>query len=105
MSEKTSSPIKLRGFDEKNCPICYEEYENVWAFPCGHMICEKCYLKQKKLNRICHMCREKYNLSRKRKNRKKNRYVPKSDSASDSWDSSVGSFNSWNGWDSAWDQE
>ena len=60
---------------ETNCPICFEVWNKndnfcPWVFPCGHMICEKCYLKIKTTSRKCHMCREKFNIRQNRKNKK-----------------------------------
>jgi hypothetical protein len=94
-----SSPLKIKGYED-NCPICYEYWSIAaaapWVFPCGHMICEKCYLKQRLVNRTCHLCREKYCLKKKKKNRRKYRYDPNSNAESgSSWDSEFGL----NGWD------
>jgi len=67
-------PIKIKAYEDV-CGICYEYWADVeiWVFPCGHMICEKCYLKQRKVNNNCHICREKFALKMQRKNKKTRR--------------------------------
>ena len=74
MTDK-SIPVKIKGF-ESNCPICLEQWGtskvDPWVFPnCGHMICEKCYLKQKSIKRSCHICREKFGICCQRKEKRK----------------------------------
>ena len=68
------SPLKIKGYDD-TCPVCYEYWAEAapWVFPCGHMICETCYLKQKKIKRECILCREKFNLKHQRRHKKNNR--------------------------------
>ena len=99
-----SAPLKIKGYED-NCPVCYELWNESapWVFPCGHMICEKCYLKQRKVNRMCHICRSKYCLKKqkKRNKRRTNRYNDAINSeSSGSW-TSRGSWSGWNGWDEA----
>lgn len=99
-----ASPLKIKGYDD-TCPVCYEYWAEVapWVFPCGHMICEKCYLKQKKVNRMCCICREKYNLKQNRKKRRNRRRGSNSNNidSTGSWNSrgSWDGWNDWNGWD------
>lgn len=71
MNNKNRIPIKIRAF-ENNCPVCYEQWTYVmpWVLPCGHMICECCHLKQKKVKRLCHICRERYSIRIKRRIKK-----------------------------------
>jgi hypothetical protein len=89
-----SSPLKIKGYDD-NCPICYEYWAEAapWVFPCGHMICEKCYLKQKKVKRQCHICRERFNVKQNRKRR--GRRNKNSDSESGTSWSSWGTLDGW----------
>jgi len=100
-----SFPLKIKGY-ENNCPICYEYWSTVtappWVLGCSHMICERCYLKQRSINRICPICREKYDLKKKKKNKNKRRRRPNefdSDWGSGSSWNSRGSWNGFNGWD------
>jgi hypothetical protein len=103
--DKSSPPLKIKGYED-SCPICYEYWSTVstapWVFPCGHMICEHCYLKQRLINRTCHICREKYSLKKKKKNKKKHRNNGSGSESGSSWDSR-GSWPGWNGWDN-WDE-
>jgi hypothetical protein len=104
--DKSLLPLKIKGYED-SCPICYEYWSTVaaaapWVFPCGHMICESCYIKQRLINRTCHICREKYNLRKKKKNKKKHRNNISGTSSLDSRDSGPGLWEGWNGWDS-WD--
>jgi len=73
MNDKCIS-IKLKGF-QSNCPICLEQWSDTltpWVYTsCGHSLCEKCYLKQKSIKRTCHICREKFEVCCKRKEKKK----------------------------------
>jgi hypothetical protein len=73
--------IRINGYEPK-CPICFSLWNGEdtipWVFPyCGHMICERCYLKYKLTTRKCHMCREKFRVRKqyvdKRRKRKKAR--------------------------------
>jgi hypothetical protein len=86
------SPFKIKGYDD-TCPICYEYWAEAapWVFPCGHMICETCYLKQRKVKRECHLCREKFNLKKQRRRRRGHRRNIDSDSgiSGASWNSEV----------------
>lgn len=98
-----ATPLKIKGYDD-TCPVCYEYWAEVapWVFPCGHMICEKCYLQQKKVNRTCCICREKYILKQNRKTKRRNRRRgsnsnTESTDSTGSWNSR--GFNEWNGWD------
>ena len=71
----SSIPVKIKGYDP-NCPICMEPWYEPWIFPgCGHMICEKCYLKQRLITTNCHMCREKFKIRSERKCRKKSNKI------------------------------
>ncbi len=87
MSINTGYPIKIKGYED-NCPICYELWNesNPWTFQCGHMICERCYLKQRLVNRFCHICREKYCLKKKKKNKRKRRYNQNNSNSEEQWD-------------------
>jgi len=105
-TQKVGYPIKIKGYED-NCPICYELWSksSPWTYPCGHMLCEKCYLKQQRINRMCHICRGKYSIKKqkqkqkqkKRNKRRRNRYGSNSDSENHS--SSRESWPGWNGWD------
>ena len=74
MEKLKPAAIKVKGFEPK-CPICLECWNNnvvlPWVFPCGHMICERCLLKHKEINRKCHMCREKIKLTTQRRKKQK----------------------------------
>lgn len=74
MDQRT--PLKIKAYDD-NCPICYELWNESmpWVYPCGHMICEKCFLKQRNVNRKCHICREKFMIKNARKHKKKYRNI------------------------------
>src|SRR5271170_5746181 len=95
-----SSPLKIKGYED-SCPICYEHWSTVsaapWVLGCSHMICEKCYLKQRLINKFCPICREKYDLKKKRKTKTKRKSREFSEF---SWSSlsSKESNNEWNGW-------
>lgn len=69
--DRVGVPIKIKCYED-NCSICYELWNEIspWVYPCGHMICERCYLKQKAINRKCHMCRKKYDLRHRNKKSK-----------------------------------
>lgn len=73
--EKKPTAIKIQGFEPK-CPICFEDWNALkgigpWVLSCGHMICERCFIKHKKNTKKCHMCREKFNLTKKRRKKQK----------------------------------
>lgn len=73
MTSKVIS-FKIRGF-EPNCPVCLEQWSvdivSPWIFSCGHMICESCYMKQKKIKQCCHICRQQFVVKKERKEKKK----------------------------------
>ncbi len=74
-----TSPLKIKGYEDC-CPICYEYWSTIsappWVLGCAHMICEKCYLTQRLINKVCPICREKYEL-RQKKRRKSRRFIDK----------------------------
>ena len=51
--------------EEKTCPICYEELENLYkaVTPCGHFICSDCIsgIYHSKSSLKCPMCRNPFN--------------------------------------------
>lgn len=85
MAKNNGNPIKIKAYED-NCSICYELWNesSPWVFQCGHMICEKCYLHQKRVKRVCHICRDRYNLKKKRKYKKNRNYVSESETTSES---------------------
>lgn len=55
---------RLTCLDQKNCPICYDTFDNPIMLPCTHVFCGGCLLKWMQTGNACPECRSVITLKK-----------------------------------------